>query len=143
MTQVMVCLTGFMAVAGVFPSFWIRHLLAPAAMWVSRVPALVEIQLTSLDFWNSKDLLATIPVFTAGTLLFLLGRRFQIFALELPRWASAEQVILHPVLSFCRRFSAFCVKRYETPIIFGDALIYAVTLFAMMVLLTIFQLWAR
>ncbi|MEN1758954.1 complex I subunit 5 family protein [Anoxynatronum sibiricum] len=143
MTHVMTCLAVIMVFAGLFPTFWVRHLMAPAAMWVSRVPALVEIQLTGLNFWNGKDLLGTIPVFAAGFLLFIVGRRFQLFALELPRWVSAEQVILHPVLSFCQRFSTFCVKRYESPLIFGDALIYAVTLFVMMVLLTVFQIWAR
>ncbi|MDW7676216.1 MAG: proton-conducting transporter membrane subunit, partial [Bacillota bacterium] len=140
MTPVMGVMAVLVLLTGLIPQIWMNRLMIPAAMSVSRVPDLVEIRLMNLNFWNGKDLLESATVLLMGSVLFYLGRRFHLLYVQLPRWASAERIILHPVTSFCERFSTYCVKKYEAPIIFGDALIYAIILFGIMLFLTISRL---
>ena len=137
MIPVMAVLASMVLFTGMIPRFFLKHYFAPAAMASSRVPDLVETGLHSLSFWNAKDIQGTMLVFLLGTMLFVLGRHFHFLYIQLPRWASAERIMLHPVLSFFERFSRYCVRKYEAPIISGDALIYALVLFSIMVLLVV------
>lgn len=141
MSSVAGVLAVLVIITGLLPSFWMQRLIIPAAMSLSQVPDLVEIQLMNLDFWNVKDLQGAALVMVMGGILFYLGRRFHLLYVNVPRWVSAERVILHPVTSFCERFSTYCVKKYEAPIIFGDAFIYLIVLASIMVFLVISSLF--
>jgi len=141
MTPVMGVLGALVLAIGVVPGFLMEKTVIPGAMMVSRVPALVEIRLSGFSFWAAKDLQGTGLVLFLGALLYFLGQQLHLITLQLPTWPGAEHVLLHPVASFCQRYSNLCHRKYKVPVVFGDALVYALVLVAIMGMLVFRQLF--
>ena len=128
----MILLAGLITVIGMFPNWLMDTALIPAAMSFSYDPVFIQSYLEGLSFWTVKDLLGTVVVYVIGFGMFFIGFRYHLFHLKLPEWLNAERYIYTPVTTVCEKIPEFCVTQYEKPIIFGDTLIYALTLTVIM-----------
>ncbi|RQD71239.1 MAG: proton-conducting membrane transporter [Tindallia sp. MSAO_Bac2] len=131
----MAVLSAFIMVIGLFPHLMVDYLMVPATLSFHFDPEIVNTKIAGMHFWQWKDISGSLLLYVAGLLLLAAGLRFHLFRMNPPRWASAEKFLYHPIMTFCDRFSQFCVRKYETPIIFGDALIYAIVLVFIMLML--------
>lgn len=128
-------LAGLILLIGFFPRGMLDLLLSPAALGFHFDDPLTATKIAGMHFWQWKDVSSSFLVYAAGLLLLTLGLKLHLFSWKPPNWLPAEQYLYHPIMNGFRRFSQFCVDKYETPIIFGDALIYAVVLVFIMLLL--------
>ncbi len=135
MNASMAILAGLILFIGLFPGLMLDYLLVPAALSFHFDAQLIDTKIAGMHFWQWKDLSGSFLVYAAGILLLVSGLKLHLFRLKPPRWVSAEKFLYHPIIHFCDRFSRFCVRKYETPIIFGDALIYAIVLVFIMLML--------
>lgn len=122
---------------GIFPNWLPDNVLIPAAMASSYDHSFIGYYLSDLNYWNSKDMMAMVVVYALGFMMFIIGHRFHLFHLKLPRWMNAEKYIYTPVTYVCKKFPDFCVVNFENPIIFGDTLIYTIMLSIIMGILVI------
>ncbi|MDR5659345.1 complex I subunit 5 family protein [Serpentinicella sp. ANB-PHB4] len=128
MSIAMGILATFIVIIGIFPSFFLENLLAPTAIAFQYDLNFIDNYIMGMNFWNAKDLIAMIGVYAFGFGMFIIGWKYHLFHVHLPKWASAERYIYTPITTFCDKFSDYCVTKYEKRIIFGDVLIYAILL---------------
>ncbi|SDZ05699.1 complex I subunit 5 family protein [Tindallia californiensis] len=127
----------FILLIGLFPHQLMTWVLIPASQHLAFDPSMTDIKITGMNFWQWKNLSSSLLAYSTGLLLLFAGVRFHLFQKNLPPWASAEKFLYRPMITACDRFATYCVQKYEAPIIFGDALIYAILLFCVMFVLIV------
>lgn len=137
MTIAMAILSVFIVFIGIFPNLFIDYLLGPAAVAFQYDLSFINKYIFGLDFWDLQEMSGMISTYLFGLGMFILGSKYHLFHMHLPRWASAERYIYAPVTTACQKFSDMCVRRYERRIIFGDVFIYTIIL---TIILTIWML---
>ena len=117
---------------GIFPNWLPEKILIPSVMAASYDHGFIASYIVDMNFWNLQDLGGSVIVYSLGFIMFLVGFRFHLFHLKLPKWMNAERYIYTPVTIVCEKLPEFCVTKFEKPIIFGDTLIYALILSVIM-----------
>ena len=135
MSVAMSILAVFIIGIGIFPNLFVDNLLAPAAIAFHYDLSFINKYIIGLDFWGAKDMVAMIGIYFFGLGMFIIGSKYHLFHMHLPRWISAERYIYTPVTTFFGRLSDYCIQRYEKRIIFGDVFIYT------MILTVILTMW--
>ena len=124
----MTILAAVTVIIGLWPSLILDNLLVPAATSFHYSAHFVEQNISNIDFWKSKEIVSSLITYAAGLGIFILGIKYQLFHMHLPKWLSAERVIYYSVTDLCEELPNLCVQRYEKPMIFGDVVIYAILL---------------
>ncbi|MCC5912200.1 MAG: NADH dehydrogenase [Clostridiaceae bacterium] len=137
MVEAMSILAILIIAIGMRPDILMDKLFIPTALSMSFDPAFIEKYIVDMNFWNSKDLIGMVGVYFLGFGIFILGLKYHLFHLHLPRWLNAENVVYRPVTDFCEDFPKYCVQRYENKMISGDVFIYAILLTTVVGLLVI------
>jgi len=128
MSSAMAILAAFILVIGVYPSIFMNKLLAPAAVAFQYDLSFINKYIYGMDFWNAKDVVGTVGVYFFGLGMFIIGFKYHLFHMRLPKWINAERYIFTPVTSTCERVSDYCIQKYERRIIFGDVFMYTIIL---------------
>ncbi|AKL96769.1 formate hydrogenlyase subunit 3/multisubunit Na+/H+ antiporter, MnhD subunit [Clostridium aceticum] len=128
MNIAMAVLAVFIVVIGLRPSMLLDRLFIPTVGAFSYSPEFVEKYIVGMNFWNASDLVGMIGVYTLGFGMFIIGSKYHLFHLHLPRWANTEAYVYTPVTTIVDKVPNYCVKEYEHKIIFGDVFIYAILL---------------
>ncbi|SDK95823.1 complex I subunit 5 family protein [Natronincola ferrireducens] len=124
----MAVLAIFIIIIGVRPYMLMDRLFIPMTASFAYDPVFMEKYIVDMNFWNAKDIIGMVGVYTLGFGMFIISSKYHLFHLNLPRWANTEAYVYTPVTDICEKFPNYCVNKYENKIIFGDVLIYAILL---------------
>ena len=128
MNLAMGILAAFIIFIGVFPSLILENVFIPQALSFQYDPEFIGKYIEGMNFFNAHDIIGMVRVYFYGMGIFILGSKYHLFHMHLPKWASTEKYIYRPVVKFCEEFSDYCVEQYEEKIIFGDVFVYAIIL---------------
>ncbi|ABR50231.1 NADH dehydrogenase (quinone) [Alkaliphilus metalliredigens QYMF] len=142
MSLAMGILAMLIVLIGLNPSVFLNIMIIPGLMSFTYDPAFIDKYIVGMNFWNSQDLISMVGVYALGTGIFIVGLKYHLFHLHLPKWLNAEKFLYKPVTDFCEEFPNYCVQRFEKRMIFGDVFIYAILLTVIMGLLVISGLQA-
>jgi len=138
MNGAMGILAFFVIAIGLNPSFFFEGYLIPAASSFTYSPEFIQSYLVGLEFFGADEIVDFLGVYIIGFGMFVVGVKFHLFSLPLPKWINAERFIYKPVTVVCEKFPNFCVQQFEKRIIFGDVVIYAVLLTVILGMLIVF-----
>lgn len=115
---------------GVAPGFLMERFIVPAINGFAYDPAFVQKYLSGISFFNQTDLQAMIPVYLLGVVMFLAGKKLDLFHITLPRWLDVEGVLYKPVYQGFINLSQQVVRICERPASQGDVALYVLCLIA-------------
>lgn len=128
----------FVVAIGLNPSLFFEGYLIPAAQSFTFSPEFIQHYLVGLEFFTLEEITSMAWIYLLGFGMFILGVKFHLFSLPMPKWINAERFIYKPVTTVCEKFPDFCVQRYEKRLIFGDVIIYSIILTVILGMLVIF-----
>lgn len=89
-------IAGVILVLGLFPQFVLERVIVPATN-IFVFDAYKVDYLLNQNFLSSGDLMGVLIPITAGIILMLTMRKFDLFRLQFPAWLSVEKLIYTPV----------------------------------------------
>ncbi|MDR5659344.1 proton-conducting transporter membrane subunit [Serpentinicella sp. ANB-PHB4] len=120
---------------GQAPNYLLNQFIIPATEGLTFDPAFINEYLVSMDFFNAKDVLGMLWIYLIGIGIFILGTKFDLFHLHLPRWFNIETAFYKPMARGVIMFSNNITKHYEIAIIKSDIIIYTCVLTGIIFLL--------
>ncbi|TVP94940.1 MAG: hypothetical protein EA374_05515 [Acholeplasmatales bacterium] len=87
---------------GLFPRYLLDNLIIPQLRATTYDAAFIDTYLVGLQFFTRTDLITMVFIFAGGMLIFVLGRKFDLFHLRLPGWLKVEYVVFYPMNVFMR-----------------------------------------
>jgi formate hydrogenlyase subunit 3/multisubunit Na+/H+ antiporter MnhD subunit len=90
---------------GVFPRFVMNRFILQSVSQLAFSPAFVESYVVPLSYFAWAELSLMAMILSAAVLIYLLGRKFQWFEIELPKWFALEYILFLP---FNRFFAWSC-----------------------------------
>ncbi|SET06585.1 Formate hydrogenlyase subunit 3/Multisubunit Na+/H+ antiporter, MnhD subunit [Natronincola peptidivorans] len=92
---------------GIKPNYILDFLLIPAARGVTYDPYFIQNYIVDMNVFIAPDLLAMIPVYILGAVIFTLGKKFHLFHLHFPHWLRFDYILFYPVF----KLTNFIIKR--------------------------------
>lgn len=126
---------------GLFPSFVFEGYFIPAAQSFAYDLNFIEDKLVGMNFFAFEELWGMAKIYLLGTIMFILGMKYHLFSLPLPKWLNSEKYIYKPVEVVCDTVPNFCVQKLEKRFIFADILIYSLLLTGALIVLIVFGLF--
>jgi len=113
---------------GQAPNYMMDKFIIPAARSFTYDPAFIDKYLVDMNFFNSTDMTGMIWIYLMGITIYILGMKFHLFHLHLPKWLDVERMIYKPIYNGVIGLSKGVTNRYEISIIKSDIVIYSVIL---------------
>jgi len=113
---------------GQAPNYMMDKFIIPAARSFTYDPAFIDKYLVDMNFFNSTDMTGMIWIYLMGIGIYILGMKFHLFHLHLPKWLDVERMIYKPIYKGVISLSKGVTNRYEISIIKSDIVIYSVIL---------------
>jgi len=113
---------------GQAPNYMMDKFIIPAARSFTYDPAFIDKYLVDMNFFNSTDMTGMIWIYLMGIAIYILGMKFHLFHLHLPKWLDVERMIYKPIYNGVIGLSRGVTNRYEISIIKSDIVIYSVIL---------------
>ena len=96
---------------GLSPNFILKSLILPILNTTTYDPYFVEHHIAHMNVFAGKDLLMTLGIVGLGFVIFILGKKFNLFHLHLPKWLSIEYLFFLP---------AYIIMRNICRLMYGD-----------------------
>lgn len=120
---------------GLVPNFMLDKLIIPAARTLTFDPVFIDKYLVSMNFFNSADMMGMVWTYLLGAAIFIIGVKFDLFHLDLPKWLSFENTIYKPVYNGIVNSSRRLVDEgIESGILKNDLVLYLLVLSGMLFL---------
>lgn len=120
---------------GMVPNFMLDKFIIPAARTLTFDPAFIETYLVNMNFFTSADIIGMVWIYLLGAGIFIVGVKFDLFHLHLPRWLSFENTIYKPVYKGIVNSSNRLVDEgFEASILKNDLVLYIAVLSSMLFL---------
>lgn len=113
---------------GQAPNYLMDKFIIPASRTFTYDPNFINKYLVDMNFFNSTDITGMVWTYLLGIGIFILGIKFDLFHLHLPKWFNIENAIYKPISNAVISFSEVLTNRYEIKIISSDVVIYSVIL---------------
>lgn len=123
---------------GLAPGFIMNQFIIPAASAFTYDPYFINKYLVDMNFFNVKDLMAMVPVYILGIVIFIAGKKFDLFHIHMPKWMDFEFVLYKPLYRGVMRFSQGVTNHYETRTNNADVYIYAMILVSSLFFLALY-----
>ena len=82
---------------GLFPHYIMGALIEPALSQTTYDPMFINNYITGVNFFAFKDLITMLFVVIGGFIIFILGTKYHLFHLKLPKWLSLEYMLFYPL----------------------------------------------
>ncbi|QWB99730.1 proton-conducting membrane transporter [Mycoplasmatota bacterium] len=96
---------------GLSPKFIMSHLIIPQLNMTTYDPDFINHYILGLNVFAIKDILTTLGIVGLGIIIFLLGKKYHLFHLRLPKWLSIEYIFFLP---------AYLLMKNLCRILYGD-----------------------
>ncbi|AKL96770.1 formate hydrogenlyase subunit 3/multisubunit Na+/H+ antiporter, MnhD subunit [Clostridium aceticum] len=123
---------------GQSPSYILNQFIIPATRSLTYDPGFIDKYLVDMKFFNGHDMIGMVWVYLLGIAIFVLGKKYHLFHLHLPKWLSVENTIYKPLYKGVLNVSHSITNRYEIAMIKSDVMIYTIILATTLFLLTRF-----
>lgn len=120
---------------GQAPNYILDQFIIPAARGLTYDGAFIDKYIASMNFFNSKDITGMVWIYLLGIIIFVLGKKFDLFHIHLPEWLNIEKTLYKPMYRGLMSASRGITDRYEAEIIKSDVVIYTLVLTTMLFLL--------
>ena len=120
---------------GLFPNMLMDSFIIPAARSLSFDGYFIEKYLVGMNFFNYNDLSTMIQVYAGGIMIYVVGMKFHLFHLHLPKQLDFESDYYTPIYEWSGKTIQKGLHRMERFIGDSDVFIYSVMLLLMIVLL--------
>ncbi|MCC5912199.1 MAG: proton-conducting membrane transporter [Clostridiaceae bacterium] len=118
---------------GQSPNYILDRFIIPATRNLTYDPAFIDKYIVDMNFFNNHDVVSMVWVYILGIVIFIIGKKYDLFHLHLPTWLSCENTIYRPLYKGVRGLSESITKEYEEKIIKSDTIIYTVFLTGILV----------
>jgi formate hydrogenlyase subunit 3/multisubunit Na+/H+ antiporter MnhD subunit len=87
---------------GLNPNFILKSLIIPILNSTTYDPEFISHHILHLNVFKLEDLLMTLMIVGFGFIIFILGKKFNLFHLHLPKWLSVEYIFFLPAYIIMR-----------------------------------------
>lgn len=123
---------------GCFPSFLMEKLIIISAKQFAYDKLFISEYLHDMHFFNYSDMMGMITVYIGGIVMFLIGKRLNLFHINIPSWLSIDTAVYTRIYKLVSKSSKNLTEKYECLTNGADILIYLTVLAASMFTVTMF-----
>lgn len=134
-TIAMIVLSVLILAIGLLPNLMMDHFIIPSARSLNFDAYFIDKYLVDMNFFNSKDLLSMITVYSAGFIIYIAGIKFNLFHFHLPKQLDFESEYYAPFYERSGRFLRGILRSAEKYINKSDVFIYGFMLLLLILLL--------
>ena len=87
---------------GLSPNFILKSLILPILNVTTYDPYFIEHHIAHMNVFLPADLLMTLFIVSLGFVIFIVGKKFHLFHLHLPKWLSVEYLFFLPAYLFMK-----------------------------------------
>jgi len=87
---------------GISPRFILNHLIVPQLNMTTYDPYFISHYILSLNVFAFSDLLITLGILILGLIIFVTGKKYNLFHIHLPKWFSVEYIFFLPAYLFMK-----------------------------------------
>lgn len=100
---------------GLFPNYILQKLIVPELYMLSYDPYFIDHYIEHIHFFAVQDLITMVIITGLGFVIFMVGKKYHLFHLHLPKWLKLEYILFYP-LNFLMRFSCKLMYGDQCPI---------------------------
>ncbi|HSR04446.1 MAG TPA: complex I subunit 5 family protein [Proteiniclasticum sp.] len=131
----MIILAVFILVLGIFPNTLMDYFIIPSARSLNFDTYFIDKYLVDMNFFNSKDLMSMVTVYSAGLIIYIAGIKFNLFHFHLPKQLDFESEYYTPIYEKSGKFMTRILSVTEKYINRSDVFIYGFMLLLLILLL--------
>lgn len=134
MDMAMVGLSIIIVTIGLMPNYFLDKFILPAANSFSYSSEFINTYIVDMNFFNYQDISIMFWIYIMGISLFIIGNKYHLFHINLPKWLDVEAKLYKPIYKGAYNLSIHTTNKYEFLIIKQDILIYLTLLISSMAL---------
>lgn len=92
---------------GVFPNFVLKNLIIPQLNATTYDPAFIQTYIMGIKFFTVSEILLMVFILLMGILMFIVGKKFNVFQIKIPKWLSMEYLFFLPAYILMRNLCNF------------------------------------
>ena len=123
---------------GQAPNYFLDNFLIPSAQGFAYDSYFISNYLVGMNFFNFDDIYIMFWIYLMGAGIFIIGSKYHLFHLNMPKWMDTETSLYKPIYSFVYKSSLKITSRFELSLIKEDVIIYTIVLASALLILTRF-----